>query len=322
LTDIVNLQLTHAPKTWHWKGYPISYQSVGEKGPAAILIHGFGASWGHWRKNLPVLGETCRCYAIDLIGFGASAKPIPDTEIAYTIETWGQQVADFCREVVGGPAFLVGNSIGCVVAMQVAAENPDLALGVAALNCSLRLLHERKRQQLPWYRNVGASLVQGLLKNPWIGNLFFQQLANPRTIRRILQQAYCRQEAVSDELVEMLLQPTRDAGAPAVFLAFTRYSQGPLAEDLLPRLCCPTIFLWGAADPWEPLELGRELAKFPAVEAFIPLEGVGHCPQDEAPELVNPRLQEWIERHAAGNSGGRERGRGGAGETLDFLQKS
>lgn len=285
-------------KTWNWQGYPISYQSAGETGPAVVLIHGFGASWGHWRKNLPVLGQTCRCYALDLIGFGASAKPIPDREIEYTIETWGQQVADFCREIVGGPAFLIGNSIGCVVAMQAAADNPDLSLGVAALNCSLRLLHERKREQLPWYRNVGASLMQELLKNPWIGNLFFEQLAKAKTIRQILQQAYSRQEAVSDELVEILLQPTKDPGAAAVFLAFTRYSQGPLAEDLLPRLCCPTIFLWGTADPWEPLELGRELAKFPAVEAFIPLEGVGHCPQDEAPELVNPLLQDWIFRHS------------------------
>jgi pimeloyl-ACP methyl ester carboxylesterase len=42
------------------------------------------------------------------------------------------------------------------------------------------------------------------------------------------------------------------------------------------------------------------LAHFPAVEQFIPLEGLGHCPQDEAPEAVNPILQEWIGRHVYG----------------------
>ena len=92
--------LTTSPKTWDWKGYPICYQNSGQQGPAVVLIHGFGASWGHWRKNLPVLGETCSCYALDLIGFGSSAKPRPGREINYTFETWGQQVADFCREVV------------------------------------------------------------------------------------------------------------------------------------------------------------------------------------------------------------------------------
>ena len=40
--------------------------------------------------------------------------------------------------------------------------------------------------------------------------------------------------------------------------------------------------------------LGQEFAKFDTVEKFIPLEGVGHCPQDEAPELVNLILLEFI----------------------------
>ncbi len=92
-------------KTWFWQGLPISYQMQGTKGPAVILVHGFGASWGHWRKNIPVLAETCQVYAIDLIGFGASAKPQPNEKITYTLETWGKQIVDFCQQVVGRPAF-------------------------------------------------------------------------------------------------------------------------------------------------------------------------------------------------------------------------
>lgn len=84
-----------ATQTWTWQGFPITYQQSGEKGPAIVCVHGFGASWGHWRKNLPVLGSQCRCYALDLIGFGGSAKPKPGAEIDYTFATWGQLVADF-----------------------------------------------------------------------------------------------------------------------------------------------------------------------------------------------------------------------------------
>src|SRR4028118_917637 len=177
-------------KTWTWRGFPIAYQVQGDQGPAVVMVHGFGASSGHWRKNLPVLGENCRSYAIDLIGFGASAKPTPGLEIEYTFETWGQQVADFCREVIGEPVFLVGNSIGCIVAMQAAVDHPDIALGVAMLNCSLRLLHDRKRAELPWYRRVGAPVVQWLLNIKWIGLLFFGQLAKTKVVRKILLQAY------------------------------------------------------------------------------------------------------------------------------------
>jgi len=285
-----------APKIWTWKGFSIEYQTAGKTGPAVVLVHGFGASWGHWRKNLPVLGESCRCYAVDLIGFGGSAKPTPGKEIEYTFSTWGQLVADFCREVVGSPAYLIGNSIGCVVVMQAAVDNPDIAQGVALINCSLRLLHERKRAELPWYRSYGAGIMQKFLAYQWFGNFFFQQLAKPKVVRKILLQAYRRQEAVTDELIDILMKPAGEKGAADVFLAFTRYSGGPLPEDLLPILPCQAIILWGTEDPWEPIKLGRDLANFPTVDQFIPLEGLGHCPQDEAPEMVNPVLLEWIKQ--------------------------
>ncbi|MER3492012.1 MAG: alpha/beta hydrolase [Mastigocladus sp. ERB_26_2] len=281
-------------KTWIWQGFSICYQSQGSTGPAVVFVHGFGASWWHWRKNIPILAQNCRVYALDLIGFGASAKPKPGENITYTFETWGQQVADFCREVVGEPAFLVGNSIGCIVAMQTAVSNPEIALGVALLNCSLRLLHDRKRATLPWHRRLGAPLLQRLLSFKPIGEFFFNQIAKPKTVRKVLLQAYANSAMVTEELVDILTSPASDPGAAAVFLAFTSYSQGPLPEDLLPQLPCPAIILWGTADRWEPIELGRELTKFPQVQKFIPLEGVGHCPQDEAPELVNPILQDWI----------------------------
>ncbi|MBJ7899720.1 MAG: alpha/beta fold hydrolase [Cyanobacteria bacterium RI_101] len=286
-----------APQIWHWRGYPIAYQRAGETGPAIVLVHGFGACWGHWRRNLPALGQECRVFALDLIGFGASAKPQPGGEIDYTFAAWSQLLADFCREVVGEPAFLIGNSIGCVVIFQTAVDAPLQVRGLAALNCSLRLLHDRKRQSLPWYRQWGAPVLQQILANRAIGQFFFKQIARPGTVKKILRQAYVNPDAVTDELVDLLLAPAQDPGAMDVFLAFTRYSQGPLPEDLLPQITCPTLFLWGEKDPWEPLALGRRLAEYPCVEDFIVLPNVGHCPQDEAPEQVNPLLLNWIRRH-------------------------
>ena len=288
-----------ATQTWLWRDFPITYQTLGSQGACVILIHGFGASAGHWRKNLPVLAETCRVFAIDLLGFGGSAKPAPSPAVQYTFETWGAQVADFCREVVGEPAFLVGNSVGCIVALQTAVDQPDWVRGVAMLNCSLRLLHDRRRESQPWFKRLGAPLLQQVLKATWIGETFFKQVAQRETVRKILLKAYARKEAVTEELLDLLMVPAQDPGAAAVFIAFTGYSQGPLPEDLLEKLRCPAIFLWGEADPWEPIALGRNLANFPQVQRFIPLAGVGHCPQDEAPELVNPILQDWIQTQSA-----------------------
>lgn len=146
-------------QTWLWRGWPITYQAQGTQGLAVVLIHGFGASLGHWRKTIAPLAQTHRVYALDLIGFGGSAKPSPGTEIDYTFETWGQQIADFCREVVGEPAVLVGNSIGCIAVMQAAVDQPEWVRRVALLNCSLRLLHDRHRATQPWYKQIDRKSV-------------------------------------------------------------------------------------------------------------------------------------------------------------------
>ncbi|MGB7084751.1 MAG: alpha/beta fold hydrolase [Phormidesmis sp.] len=284
-------------KKWQWQGFDIAYQQAGTEqleAPAVVLIHGFGASSIHWRKNIPALAQTCRVYAIDLLGYGKSAKPAPGDPLSYTFETWAQQILDFCQQVVGRQAFLVANSIGCVVAMQAAVSAPEQVCGLVLLDCSLRLLHDRKRQTLPWYRSAPTPLIQKVLGYKPLIKLFFAQLAKPKTVKRILRQAYGRKEAVSDELVSLLLEPAFDEGAVDVFLAFIRYSQGPIPEDLLPQLTCPTLILWGQLDPWEPVELARAYGNYPAVEAFIELEGIGHCPQDEAPEIVNPILIDWM----------------------------
>ncbi|MGC1305814.1 MAG: alpha/beta fold hydrolase [Phormidesmis sp.] len=288
-------------KSWQWQGFDIGYQCAGldqPEAPSIVLIHGFGASSIHWRKNIPELAKTCRVYAIDLLGYGKSAKPTPGNPLDYTFETWGQQVLDFCQQVVAQPAFLIANSIGCIVAMQAAVFDPAQVRGLVLLDCSLRLLHDRKRSTLPWYRSALTPYIQNALGYKPLIKLFFAQLAKPKAVKRILRQAYGRKDEVTDELVSLLLEPAFDQGAVEVFLAFIRYSQGPIPEDLLPQLTCPTLMVWGKEDPWEPVALARAYADYSAVEDFIELEGVGHCPQDEAPELVNPLLVNWLSQFA------------------------
>lgn len=311
------MTLTHSsvftPQFWPWQGFSLPYYvhdaavleepspdpSIPSQKPGAplVLIHGFGASKDHWRKTLGDLGAPYRVYAIDLLGFGGAPKPTPGQPLPYSFETWARQVLDFCQEVIGEPAFLVGNSIGCVVALQAAVMDPQQVRGLLLLNCSLRMLHDEKRSSLPWYRQVTAPLLQSILGWPPLGHFFFRQLATPKTVRRVLEQAYGRREAVTDTLVKDLLTPATDPGAADVFLAFIQYSQGPLPETLLPQVSCPVVFLWGEVDPWEPVALGQALSQLgPTVQGFIPLPGVGHCPQDEAPELVNPLLRDWVDR--------------------------
>lgn len=102
---------------WSWRGYRINYVVQGT-GNSLLLVHGFGASVGHWRRNIGILAQSNRVYAIDLLGLGASEKP---PKFKYTMETWAEMLLDFTREVINEPTVLIGNSIGSLACTIVAA---------------------------------------------------------------------------------------------------------------------------------------------------------------------------------------------------------
>ena len=55
----------------------------------------------------------------------------------------------------------------------------------------------------------------------------------------------------------------------------------------------PVAIGWGAADPWEPVT--KEFGLFDCVKHFQVFEGVGHCPQDENPTVVNDFVVQFID---------------------------
>ena len=85
------------------------YTEVGKKGPAVLLVHGFGAFSGHYRDNISSIADHGnRVWAITLLGFGRSEKP----NVSYSELLWAELLRDFIVDVIGEPAHLVGNSIG------------------------------------------------------------------------------------------------------------------------------------------------------------------------------------------------------------------
>jgi hypothetical protein len=84
----------------------------------------------HWRKNLPVVGQSARAVSIDLLGYGYSDKPDPrdfPTNSLYCFETWGAQLLDFIDWRFGGePAFIITNSVGGACKFGLAALDAAL----------------------------------------------------------------------------------------------------------------------------------------------------------------------------------------------------
>lgn len=276
---------------WNWQGRQIRYTVAGE-GKPLLLIHGFGASLGHWRNNIPVLAAAgYRVYALDLLGFGASEKAIVD----YSLELWQEQIQDFWAEYINQPTVFVGNSIGALLSLMLVTNHPEITAGGVLINCAGGLNHR------PGDLNPILSLVMGafakLVSSPITGSLIFNNIRRKSQIRRTLYQVYRDRQAVTDELVEMLYQPSCDPGAQQVFASVLTAPPGQTPDELLVNLNRPLLIVWGEKDPWTPVtgaKIYQDLAaNNPDVEFKIILDA-GHCPHDENPAAVNAIILDWL----------------------------
>lgn len=264
---------------WNWKGHSIGYidsahhendsskpsilfnngfGALDSSKPAILLIHGFGASGYHWRYNIPTLSEKYHVFALDLLGFGFSDKPIID----YSIELWKDQVLDFIREIIiprsngRHSCTVVGNSLGGATAL-CAAANPQassesLISGCILLNAACKF---RPAVKLPqdrvdppsWARKVNNAIQKAVI------NLSFVYTKRPSRIAQVLTQIYpVRPLQVDADLVESILLPSQHPNAGEVFYRVLARAAGsargpPLyADDPLQRLSVPLLLLWGS----------------------------------------------------------------------------
>jgi pimeloyl-ACP methyl ester carboxylesterase len=279
-------------RTWDWQGHSIQYTVLGT-GQPLVLIHGFGASIGHWRRNIPVLAQAgYQVFAIDLLGFGGSAKPA----LEYTVELWVELIRDFWADKIQQPAVFVGNSIGGLLCMMVLANHPEIAAGGVLLNPAGGLNH-RPEELNPPLRFVMGTFAK-LVASKQFGRWMFDQVRQKGRIRNSLRQVYRNPEAITDELVDLLHEPSCQPGAQQVFASVLVAPPGPKPTELLPKIQAPMLVIWGEADPWTPIagsKIYQSLVETQPVE-FVSIPNTGHCPHDERPEVVNELIIQWLQR--------------------------
>ncbi len=264
-----------------------------EDGPALLLLHGFGASTDHWRHNIPVLSKAYEVHAIDLLGFGRSAKP---AGLNYGGALWRKQVVAYVKERICRPTVIVGNSLGGYAALAAGTDLGEDAAGVVLLNAA-GYFSDDKRVSKSWMAKFRQRVGGGLLKDPLVQRLIFENLRQPGTIRRTLNQVYIDRTNVDDDLVEAIRRPSLDPGAFKVFKSVfdTRGPQGQPLDQLFAELKAPLLLLWGQRDPW--MNAAGKRASFlrhaPSATTEVVLDA-GHCPHDEVPDQVNQALLEWL----------------------------
>jgi len=244
-------------------------------------------------------------YNVSLGTANGGTRTVPIQELKhpcdspYNFYTWSQQVNDFAKDIVmkesDGPVTLVSNSIGTITCLQSVLDCPSLYNGLFVINPNFRELHSA---EVP-FSNISMPIVrsiQSALRSN--GQILFDALAKPNTVKQILMEPYHVIDAVDDELVDVLLTPLLTPGASDVVFDTLSYSSGPLPEQQLSEesfpKSCPVRICYGAKDPWTPPARVEKLKDLSSVESVVRLEGAGHCPMDETPELVNPLLFDFM----------------------------
>ncbi|MGH3715725.1 MAG: alpha/beta fold hydrolase [Micromonosporaceae bacterium] len=269
-------------------------------GPLVLLLHGYPEFWWTWRHQLPALADAgYRAVAVDLRGYGASDKP----PRGYDGFTLASDISGLIRALGERDAVLVGHDLGGILGWIAAAFHPQQVSRLVVLSAAhpLRLraalVTDPRGQlaasahllkfQLPRYDRAlvrrDASAV-GLMLHRWAGPAwrrtedFAAHVRACRTAMQIPQAAFCALEAYRWAL--------RSAVRPSG-LRFVKLMQRPITV--------PTLQLHGRLDSCVLPRTARGSGRYVAARyEWRALDGIGHFPQLECPELVTGELLRWL----------------------------
>jgi len=241
---------------------------------------------------------------LDLLGFGESSQPsalldyesYKENSIKYSFDLWGNQIAEFCKDVIKTPVYLVGNSIGGVVVLKAAEILREQVHGLILINCAQRTMDDKRLKRSNVLMNLLRPVFKTLVRQRIISNTLFERAANPQVIKQILKKAYPSGRNIDDELIEILFKPSQRKNSKEAFRGFINLFDDYLATDLFPEIKTSIMLIWGEKDPWESLDEAKEWKnKFKNIKRLDIVENAGHCPHDENPEITNQLILEFIQ---------------------------
>jgi pimeloyl-ACP methyl ester carboxylesterase len=257
------------------KSVAFTEQGCGET--ALILLHGFSCDMRSWHAVQPLLSSTYRTIAIDLYGFGASARPATLTPF-----DWMDEVIGVMDALGIASAVFVGHSMGGRVAMMCAVHHPDRVQALVLIDSDgLQLL---KATPFLW-----AAARRPLLR------LALRQLReSPERLRRFIARGYSDNFPVSEELTQRYERPLRVAGTENCWLHLARSYPGMEMRVLLPAITSPALLIWGADDRITKIGYALKMAKALSKVELVVLPHTGHLSHEERPVAVDAHVRRFL----------------------------
>jgi pimeloyl-ACP methyl ester carboxylesterase len=253
-------------------GVRVHYQEAGDpKAPALVLIHGFASSTLVWSKVFLTLAQAgFRVIAVDMLGYGYSAKP---RNGEYTIAGQAQLLMQLLERLRIPRAIFIGSSYGGAVAATCALEYPkrvEKLVLVGTVNNNRPLAYKLMR--------VFGSPLFGDVVSPLL-------IGSRRLLRRRMKRVYDRHSWVLDERrVEARHLPLRAAGTQRAIIRTVRSWDAERISRDAHLISQPTLLLWGENDLEIPLADGERLHEEIAGSRLIVFLNCGHLPHEEYPE--------------------------------------
>lgn len=263
--------------------------------PPLLLLHGLGGTKSSFLPIVPELAKHYRVIALDLPGFGSSAKP----RGVYDARWFAHRVFRFMDQLDMDDALLAGNSMGGRISMEMAMMEPNRVNALACL-CPATAFTQRP----------GLWLVK--LLRP---ELAFAASRLPR--RRVLEglkQLFADAGSIESDWYEAAVDDFmaiwRSPRARMAFSAAARhiYLEEPMGEKgfymRLAAMTSPSLYVYGRRDVLISHTYGRRITKALPNSQVVVWNDCGHVPQIEHPERTAKLLVEFFARSSQARKAG------------------
>ena len=243
--------------------------------PSVVLIHGLSEKGKVWWRQEAFLEPLAQVISYDIRGFGDSPTDDADGTV--------RQMADDLRELLSAPAWLVGFSMGGVIAQRFALDFPELTKGLILIASSSAV------------GRGGQEFFHHRIEQVTTGGLESIAKTNDGDARGCF---YTDNEELIDEYKKLRVGAVRD---PAGYLnacnAMLGVGESPLTPELS-AISCPTLVIAGEHDPYCPPKASKMISDaIPGAELTI-IEGMGHCMQFEAADQLNQHIASFIGKNS------------------------
>ncbi|RDH78476.1 alpha/beta fold hydrolase [Mycolicibacterium moriokaense] len=259
-------------------GLATGYLEAGQGDPV-VLLHGgeFGVSAElGWERNIDALAERYRVLALDMLGFGQSAKVI-DFNDGRGMRI--RHIARFCDAVGVSSAHFIGNSMGAInLFVDATSEAPLLPAKSLTMICGGGEIQRNEHSAALYDYDATLAGMKRIIVALFHSSKFHDDAA-------YVQRRY--ESSIAPGAWEALAAARfRRPGAEAPPL--------PSSKRAYERIGVPTMVVEGACDKLLPRGWAAEIAGQIPGGCFAVIEHAGHCPQIEQPDAVNALLLEFL----------------------------